>query len=290
MRSIHLFGFLMIMASLCAMAQTAPAHPEMLVSTDWLAAHLQDDKLVVVEIGPDVGKYNAGHISSARYLSNKQIVGERDGLRGELLPDEQLIANLEALGISNDSHVVIYASEYPTLATRLYWTLDYLGIADNASLLDGGIEKWKAERRLLSTESPAAKPGKIAAHLKPEVVAKFADVSKADAKAVLLDTRSEKRYADGHIPGALPSYWQHTVKADAIDQFTDPREIAAFYQKTGLKKDTPIITYCETGFQATHTYFTLKYLGYENVRMYDGSFQEWNEIKHQPVVKGDQPK
>ena len=141
-------------------------HDDMLVSTKWLSEHLPDNDLVLVQIGPQESEYAEGHIPNARFLQTEKISDVRDGVKHELLRTDELIANLEALGIGNDSRVVIYASHYPTVATRLYWTLDYLGIAKNASLLDGGIDQWKAEHRPLSTDlSVAPKPGKIKARV-----------------------------------------------------------------------------------------------------------------------------
>ncbi|HET9696085.1 MAG TPA: sulfurtransferase [Terriglobales bacterium] len=285
---VRLAAFFLL--SLSLFAQTTPAHPEMLVSTQWLADHLRDSSLVIIQIGPKQNEYDAGHIPGARFLPNDHIVAERNGVKGELLPDEQLVSNLEALGINNDSRIVIYASEYPTVATRLYWTLDYLGIADHASLLNGGLQQWKAENRPVPTETLPFKPGKIQPHRRPEVLATAADVQSAthSGTPLLVDSRPQKRFAEGHIPGAVPLYWQQTVAPDQITKFLDAGEIESAYKKAGVKPGTKVITYCETGFQATHSYFTLKYLGYD-VKMYDGSFNEWNDVKHLPVVKDDKP-
>jgi thiosulfate/3-mercaptopyruvate sulfurtransferase len=283
---------LLISFSFIAVGQSKPARPEMLVTTDWLASHLHDKNLVVVEVGPKQSDYDAGHIPGARFLATEKIAIERDGMKNELLNTDQLLTNLEAVGISNKSRVIIYPSQSPTAATRLYWTLDYLGIAKNASLLDGGIDKWKAEKRALSTESVAIlKPGKMKPRAQPELLAKLNEVKAATAAnsgRVILDARSEKRYVEGHIPGAVPVFWQHTVNPASHQEFADWKDLKAVYDKAGLKPGSKVVTYCETGMQASHAYFTAKYLGYA-AKIYDGSFQEWNDLQKQPVMRGDKP-
>ena len=286
------FLWTILLLSTIAVAGIIPRGPDMLVSTKWLSDHLPDQNLVLVQIGPKESEYLEGHIPNARFLPIEKISDERDGLKHELLPVNQLIANLEAIGISDNSRVVIYASNYPTVATRLYWTLDYLGLAKNASLLDGGIAQWKAEKRPLALDnSVAPAQGTIRVHLHPQVVAKLSEVKAAAAtkNASLIDSRPEKRYSEGHIPGAISLYWQQTVPPDSLNGFNSEKEIRKAYEKAGINRRTRIITYCETGFQATHAYFTLKQLGY-NVKMYDGSFNEWNDVQKLPVVTGDKPR
>lgn len=289
----YLCPLLMFAFSLSTLAQSKPAHPEMLVTTSWLAEHLGDKNLVLVQVGPKQSEYQEGHIPGARFLPAEKLAAERDGVKGELLHVDQLVANLEMLGIGNKSRVVIYASQYPTAATRLYWTLDYLGIAKNASLLDGGLAKWKAEGRPLAKEiSVAPKAGKIKPKVQARLLAKLDEISSASAKdsaQTLLDSRPGKRYIEGHIPGAVPLYWQQTVAAGDLNKLLDFEAIKSAYQKAGVRPGVKLITYCETGFQATHTYFTAKYLGYD-VKMYDGSYQEWNDLRKQPVIAGEKPR
>ncbi|HWR14486.1 MAG TPA: sulfurtransferase [Terriglobales bacterium] len=289
----HLALISLLLVPMASFAGTKPAHPEMLVSTDWLANHLTEKNLVVVHIGPKVAEYDEGHIPGARFLPTEKIAAEKSSVKNELLATEQLVVNLEALGISNKSRVVIYTGpETATHATRLYWTLDYLGIAKKASLLDGGLAKWKSENRPLSKEATiVAKRGVIRPKLQPKLIAHLDDVTAASqnkSQAVLVDSRPENRYHEGHIPGAMPLFWGHTVASASRTDFLNLDDIRKAYESAGIKPGSKLITYCESGFQATHGYFTAKYLGYD-VKMYDGSFQEWNDLKKQPVVTGDKP-
>lgn len=276
---------LILLSVVASSAEQVAAHPEMLVSTEWLAAHLQDKDLVLLQIGPERSEYEAGHIPRAQFLANKEIFFDQDRLSVE-----KLTARIRSLGISDGSHIVIYSSKWPTIATRLYWMLDYLGLAGNASLLDGGIDQWKKEKRELSREivKPPA-PGNAVAHPHPYVLAESSDVAGLPADSVLIDSRPQKRYLDGHIPGAISLYWQQTTLDDAMNTFLEPEKLAKVYESAGVKRGSPVISYCDIGFQATHAYFTLKYLGYD-VRMYDGSYSDWNGKKHLPVTTGDKPK
>ena len=283
----HRTAAAILILSSIACPQEKPAQPEMIVSTQWLADHLQDKNLVLIQIGPEQGEYEAGHIPGAQFLANKEMFFEHEGG----LPADRLIPEFQSLGISNDSRIVIYASKYPTVATRLYWMLDYLGIAGHASLLDGGIDKWKGEHRVLSQEPVTApKRGNVSAHLNTRVLAELPDVTAAVTwgDPILIDSRPQKRYVDGHIPGAISIYWEQTTSNDSMSLLRSPDGIRTAYEKAGIKQGSPIITYCDVGFQATHAYFTLKYLGYD-VRMYDGSYHEWNGVKHMTVVTGEKP-
>ncbi len=276
-----------LVLGLSLLAQTKPAHPEMLVSTQWLAEHLKDKNLVLIEIGPKEADYEQGHIPGARFLPTEKIAIERDGVKNQLPPTDQLVSALEGVGISNTSRVVIYASQYPTVATRLYWALDYLGVARNASLLDGGIQQWRAENRPVETGSiSVANKGQLNPKINRALLAEASEVQVVSQKGeILIDSRPPKRYTDGHIPGALPLYWQETVAKEPLSRFLDADSIRHAYEAAGVKPGAKLVTYCDTGMQATHSYFTLKYLGYD-VKMYDGSFNEWNDVKHLPVVTG----
>jgi thiosulfate/3-mercaptopyruvate sulfurtransferase len=281
---------LLLLACAVASAQVKAAHPEMLVSTSWLADHLHDKDLVLIEVGPKQGDFEQGHIPGARFLANDQIAVERNGVKNQLPPIDELLAALEAVGISNQSRVVIYASQYPTVATRLYWTLDYLGVAQKASLLDGGIAQWKADNRPLEQGiASVLKKGKLKPRINRALLAEASDVEAAQKnRETLIDSRPPKRFADGHIKGAIPLYWQETVAKEPVAKFLDDDSIRHAYETAGVKPGTKIVTYCDTGMQATHSYFTLKYLGYD-VKMYDGSFSEWNDVKHLPVTKDETP-
>lgn len=276
-----------------AVAQDRPAdgktHPELLVSTQWLADHLSDPKLVILDVGMSGmdSMYGKSHIPGAREFKDESMSWKSE----ELLPDDQLKANLEAMGISDDSRVVIYSSHWFPMAARLLFTLDYVGFK-NAALLDGGIETWMAEKRPVSTESPKFSRGSFTLHPHPGVVATMAEVQRwsgaADPHIVLLDARPRGRYQAGHVPGAVDVFWEENLVSRERPVLKSPDELRRMYTAAGAANGKKIVTYCEVGEQASYAYFIARYLGYD-VAMYDGSWVEWSKQK-QPEVRGDKPR
>ncbi len=274
----------LLLASVAGAQQVKP-RPEIVVSTQWLAAHLSDPALVIVQVG-DPDNYKQAHIPGARSLPGNKFTAPGT----ELPPDDQLKTTLEGIGISDDSRVVIYSPDWGPIASRLFFTLDYLGF-HNAALLDGGIEKWQEEKRPTSTDEPVVTRGTLTIHPHPELVAKLGEVkeltSAPQAKAVILDARPLRRYRNGHLPGAVPFFWEkNLVDADAMAQvLKSPAELRKMYAAAGVTPGKKIVSYCEVGWQATYAYFIAQYLGY-NAAMYDGSWSEWSKEK-QAAVRGD---
>jgi thiosulfate/3-mercaptopyruvate sulfurtransferase len=147
MRNVGIVLLLMAVA-VDAPAQK-PAHPEMLVSTDWLATHLQDPNLVVLHLAKEKQQYDAGHVPGARWISLDQLLVNRDGVVSELPPLEDLVKLFESLGVSNESRVVVYSTNWPPLSTRIYFTLDYLGLGEGSGCArrrTGDVEGRKTSR------------------------------------------------------------------------------------------------------------------------------------------------
>lgn len=270
----------------------------MLVSTDWLARHLNDPKVVVLHIPHDANDFRAAHIPGARQLPYADVRIERNGIGTELPPVEQLQHTFEQLGVSDDSHVVIYAGGHgmAPMASRVFLSLDYLGHA-KVSLLNGGLVKWQAEKRPVSTEDPRVTPGTLTP--KPRIVAVDADfVTSRIGKSgfAFIDTRTTPEYlgtggrsglpSEGHIAGARQLEWEQLFSDPHGGAFLEPAELKKLYMDRVAPGDT-VITYCLVGYRASMTYFGARLLGYP-VRLYDGSYQEWAKIKG-PVKKGDQP-
>lgn len=276
--------------SVCSFAGAGAAHPEMVVSAQWLVDHLKDPKVVVLHVAEKESDYRRGHIPGARFLSTDDFV---EGDVAELPSADKLKAVFEKLGVSDDTRVVIYTTAWPPTAGRAYYTLDYIGHGDKTSLLDGGVEHWLAEKRPTSSETPAVTPGKLTLHVHPEVRALLDEAKKAteaDSKETLVDSRPPRRYRDGHPAGALPVYWQETL-VDPKDNpvFLSPEKLKALFESRGIKPGKKLVTYCEIGLQASHMYFVAKYLGYD-AAMYDGSMHEWSMVNNLPLVKGDSPR
>ena len=266
-------------------ALAAPAlRSDLLVSTDWLGQHVSDAKVVILQVSANRTAYDAGHIPGARFMALTDLATTRNGVPNELPEPAQLKKLFEAAGVSDDSRVILVADANVLAATRAYFTLDYLGHGDKAALLDGGLSKWTAENRTLSKDVPTPAAGNLTLRAKPELVVSteaITDLTKRSnpaSGAVLLDVRSAPEYRGekgSHIPTALNANWVDSQLSRENQALKPESDLRKLYEAAGLKGDRPVVTYCNSGMQASQSYFTLKYLGYD-VKMYDGSLSEWN--------------
>jgi thiosulfate/3-mercaptopyruvate sulfurtransferase len=283
-------GF-MVASPVRAEPSSAPKlRPEMLVTTEWLANHLKDPNLVVLCVDSTQDFYAKGHIPGARQIKLSEIAVTRDGIPNELPGMEELRRTFAAAGIGNNSRVVLYGERSNLFAARAYFTLDYLGVAGHASLLDGGIEKWTAEHRPLSTETPVVKAASLTTSPRKEILIDTAAMSTLTEKKpramTLLDARPVKEFTGeqlsedvakaGHIPGARSLYWMDMLVSRENPVLRPEAELRRMYTELNATADQPLVTYCRTGMQSSFDYFVAKYLGYEP-SMYDASFYEWSQ-------------
>ena len=310
MKKITFLGIILLVSCVTVFAQATKQNPvrsQMLVTSEWLAKNLSNPKLVLIHIGTDQKNYDAGHIPQAIYLRYADIVAARDSVPNELPPVEKLQQIFSQLGVASDSRVILYSESQGLLAARTYFTLDYLGYGDNAALLDGGLEKWKAEKREISTTSSAVTATNITPRINAKVLVTreiVKDISwlaanTENAPTVLLDARQADVYdgtngnknlpKNGHIPGAGNLYWMTTLQSKENPALLPVVNLRKMYEAAGIKADQKVVTYCWIGMMASHAYFTLKYLGYD-VAMYDGSFTEWAKSEGTTVVTGKNPK
>jgi thiosulfate/3-mercaptopyruvate sulfurtransferase len=274
------------------LAASAAAGPrlEMLVSTGWLADHSNGRNVVVLHVARDRAHYDAGHIPGACFVPWSELVVTREGVANELPPVADLKRLFERCGVSGDSRIVLYGDTLQLSATRAWFTLDYIGHGGHAALVDGGLEKWRAEGRPVSKEQPAARQGRLEPRIRPDVLVgleQMRDLSWVAAnvpssQVVILDARSPADYRGGHIPGAVNVFWPDTITSKEMPTLRPLAEVERIYQAAGVAHGRTVVAYCMTGVQATQTYFVLKYLGYD-VRLYDGSFSEWSRAKHAPI-------
>ncbi|MBU1377463.1 MAG: hypothetical protein KKE02_15150 [Alphaproteobacteria bacterium] len=284
-----------VLLALLVLAFAPPAFADatrdrLVVSTDWLAKHLGDADLVILQVG-DKAAYDAGHIPGARLVNLADIsappVGP-DPLFLEMPEPEALRARLMALGVGDRSKIVVYPSRDIQSATRVVFTLDAAGLGGRTTLLDGGLGVWKAEGRATSTEAPAVTPGKLAAfRFKPLVVdAAFVKAHAATPGYVVVDARAPEFYSGaksggsaakphkaGHIAGAKSVPFAAVTTADL--KLAPADEIAAKFKAAGVKRGDTVVAYCHVGQQASATLFAARTLGL-NVLLYDGSFEDWS--------------
>jgi thiosulfate/3-mercaptopyruvate sulfurtransferase len=271
----------------------------MIVSTDWLAKHLNDDSLVLLQVG-EKKEYDEAHIPGAQFIQMQDISTPRgQGLTLELPAVEQLKATFERFGVTDKSRVIVYfGKDWVTPTARVFMTLDYLGLGDRSSILDGGLPAWRAENRAVTADVREVKPGSFTPHPNAKLVVDAAWVSANLNKpgVAILDARAAKFYTGeevgqmprgGHIPRAKSIPFS-TLVDDKTNKFKNPDALRALFGTAGVKENDSVATYCHIGQQASLLYFVARYLGYD-AHLYDGSFQDWSSRSELPVEKSETP-
>ena len=278
----------------------AYAHPERLVTTDWLAEHLGDDGLVVIESNEDVLLYRTGHIPGAHHVDWHLDLND-DVMRDYVSP-EAFAAMCSARGITPDSTVVVYGDNFNWWAAYALWVFSLFGHAD-VRLLDGGRAKWVAEGRDMTTDATAATPSTYPVVPRDdETIRAFKeDVLKHIDNGPLVDVRSPGEFSGellhmpdypqegvqrgGHVPTAQNVPWKRAANDDGSFKSVD--DLRGIYEgELGMKAGDDVITYCRIGERSSHTWFVLTHLlGFEHVRNYDGSWVEWGNAVRVPIEK-----
>lgn len=250
---------------------------QLLVSTGWLADHLEDPNVRVVEVTPPGTGYIFGHLPHAVYLDLGDVfTGAATGVLRSLGPVEAVVGALGRLGVAPDKKIVFYDEIGGQWAAQALWLLEYLGF-DDVSLLEGGIERWMAEGRPQTVSGPTAESAWFVPAVRPERLA-TADwmVARLGADDMcLVDCRTPAEYAEGHIPGARNRSWDRTLALGAYQAFREADELKAELVGLGATEGKEIVTYCNTGLRSSHTYLAFRLLGYPRVRNYDASWTEW---------------
>ncbi|MDP4816551.1 MAG: sulfurtransferase [Pontimonas sp.] len=279
------------------------AHPERLVTTEWLQEHAGAEGLVILESNEDVLLYDTGHIPGAVKIDwhtelNDPVV--RDYLQGEAFAEL-----MSRKGISRDDTVVIYGDKSNWWAAYTLWVFTLFG-HDDVRLLNGGRDAWVSQGLPLTREVPSPSPSTypVVERNDAEIRAFKEDVL-AHLGKPLIDVRSPEEYSGerthmpaypeegalrgGHIPTAKSIPWATAAKEDG--RFKSHSDLVTIYlEKQGFQPGDDIITYCRIGERSSHTWFVMKYLlGFENVKNYDGSWTEWGSAVRVPIATGDQP-
>jgi len=276
------------------------AHPEVLVSTQWAADHLNDPKTRLIEVDVDTTAYDQGHIAGAvgwNWQSQLQ-----DNIRRDLIDKSALEKLLGASGVANDTTILLYGDNNNWFAAYALWQLKYYGHKD-VRLINGGRKKWLEEKRALTMdatkvaattyhatgpdESLRARKEEVFTLVEKKKPGQLVDVRSVDeftGKIIAPPGMSETAQRAGHIPGAANIPWAQAANEDGTFKSADA--LAALYQGKGVNGGGDVIAYCRIGERSSHTWFVLKYLlGYKNVKNYDGSWTEWGNLIGAPIEK-----
>ncbi len=275
-------------------------HPEVIVETDWVAQHLNDPKVRVVESDEDVLLYDIGHVPGSIKIDWHTDLN--DPLRRDYLDADRFAALLSAKSIANNTTVVFYGDKNNWWACYALWVFKLFGHTD-ARIMNGGRKKWIDESRELSKTVPSYPKAAYKAPARDDkTIRAFRNdvMTHLEKKLPLVDVRSPGEYSGellhmadypqegamrgGHIPGAKSIPWAKAVEENGTFKSAD--DLKQLYQPQGITPDKDIIAYCRIGERSSHTWFVLTYLlGYPKVRNYDGSWTEWGNLVNVPIEK-----
>ena len=279
---------------------TEYAHPEVLVTTDWVASHLNEPNLRLIEVDVDTSAYDQGHVPGA--IGWNWQTQLQDTLRRDLADSRNFGQLCGSAGLTPETTVILYGDNNNWFAAWGFWQLKYYGHKD-VRLMNGGRKKWLEEKRQISTDAPKvqattytvkspdtsirAKREDIFSVLEKRSPAQLVDVRSGDefsGKVIAPPGMTETAQRGGHIPGAASIPWAQAVAEDGT--FKPADALRQLYGGKGVNGEQEVIAYCRIGERSSHTWFVLKYLlGYKNVRNYDGSWTEWGNLVGAPIER-----
>jgi thiosulfate/3-mercaptopyruvate sulfurtransferase len=274
-------------------------HPEVLVTTEWVAQNLNAPNTRLVEVDVDTTAYDQGHIPGAVGWNWQTQL--QDNIKRDLIDRATLEKLLGESGISNDTTILLYGDNNNWFAAYAFWQLKYYG-HQNVKLINGGRKKWLEEKRALTKDAAQVPQTTYRVSRTDESVRAFRDdvlaIVQSRKRGQLVDVRSVDEFTGkiiappgmtetaqraGHIPSAANIPWAQAANEDGTFKSADA--LAALYQGKGVTGSDEVIAYCRIGERSSHTWFVLKYLlGYNNVRNYDGSWTEWGNLIGSPIV------
>jgi len=268
-------------------------HPELLIETQKLVPLLSSPQLRLLDARPRE-EYRLGHLPGAMNLPAPSTDDLDANRRGFPIPPEWAERLFRGAGINSNSQVVIYDDQGNRFAARVFYILEFFGHS-HVQVLNGGFKKWQSEGLPLTTDSPGIAPGDFNPQAKPAIIAtsQWVNAHLKDPQVKLLDARSAAEFKGeriqgprgGHIPGAINLEWTRVLDSGEIKTFLDAPSLEKLFSDAQVLPSHEVVTYCQMGMRAAELYFALRLLGYERVRIYDGSWQEWSALADLPVEK-----
>ena len=281
---MRILAICVLLASSLSFGQTQKEVPGVFVSTQWLADHLDAPDLVVLHVSFHRPEYRAGHIPGARFLWYDWLTVSTPDASTEMPTAEHADSVLGNLGIGNASRIVLcFSGSSVSATTRTFLALCYFGIGARTFILDGGLERWKAEQRPVSSDTPSQERCPLTIRTKPSVVvdANWVRAHLQDPTVAIVDVRDRRYYEGsgggvartGHIKGARSIPFSALL--DSTNTLQSPTVLRTIFAQAGITPGMTIVSYCHVGQQATLLYAVARELGYD-AAVYDGSFQDWN--------------
>jgi thiosulfate/3-mercaptopyruvate sulfurtransferase len=269
----------------------------LLVNTEWLEENLDNPSILIFHVGKKQ-EFDKKHIPGAVLFPVMEIFQQTsENLKHEIPPIVQLNDVVRSIGIQDDSQIVLYYSkDWLTVATRVYLTFDYIGLGEQTSILDGGLEQWLEEGRATTSDILEMKKSEITLHINEDALidVNWVKDNLRNSEVVIVDGRPEEFYDGsekedhiakyGHITGAVNIPFVEITIEETPYKFRDKKELETLFLESGIKQGSTVVAYCNTGVWATLVYFTSKYLGY-STHFYDGSFEEWAADDLLPVTE-----
>lgn len=258
-----------------AQAENRLERSGLVVTPAWLAQRSHHAALVLLDVR-DETSYGEGHIAGAIRLELAAMSRESDGVPGMLLEEAEFAGQMGALGITGDKTVILYDDNWSLAAARVMWALARYG-HERVAVLNGGIDRWRDEG-YLTVNKPSMvtatvfEPQPADEHL---ATRQWLRQRLGEPGLVLLDTRAPGEFAEGHLPGAICWDWLNGVPLDSWNALRPAGELQEELARLGVTPEKEIVTYCQSGVRAAHTYLLLRHLGFPRVRLYDGSWLDW---------------
>lgn len=286
MRIVRWLGIFLMLGWAEAYAQgEAYRNAQLLIETQELAGILSNPELRLVDARPS-GEYSRVHLPGAVNLpapATDDLEANHQGF--PLFPDraQQLF---RMAGINAASRVVLYDDQGSRFATRVFYVLEFFGHA-RVQVLNGGFRKWQCEGRPTTTDVPPVAPGDFTPAPNPSRIAtaQWLSAHLKDPAVKVVDARSPAEYRGGHIPGAVNIEWTQTLEPGAIKTFLPSRQLEELFAESQVARDLEVVSYCQMAVRGAEIYFVLRLLGYERVRLYDGSWEDWSADQTLPVEK-----